>query len=206
MSTVRKYRGYECRRLHGLQRGSWGSWEVYRNGKFIDNRSTFDSCVYLIDLQPDAEPVVVKPRKRRNVQRIKTPRVISDAGRRAHGFTHETNDCTVRAISHARCISYAQAHALCRELFDRKDGKGTYYTGIVLARQPWARIAWERKWDREAQRFTTVTLDRFVADHPTGHYVVLVRGHSVAVCDGVVYDGFGVSGLVRVESAYEVIA
>lgn len=142
-----------------------------------------------------------KPVKRvRRVVRFKTPRVISDGGRVVHGFSNEVNDCTVRAISHARCISYADAHALCREMFDRQDGRGTCGTAMMLREAAWARTVHTKHIDG------TCSLDTFAAKHPRGHYIAITARHSVAVCDGIVYDSYRTSGLTRVVYACEVVA
>lgn len=146
-----------------------------------------------IDKQPDA----LAKRVRKSV-RIKTPRVVSDGGRRVCGYSHEYNDCTVRAIAHARCISYTEAHTLCAQIFGRKDKHGTRYTELILNRQSWVKpIA--------VHLLRGMTLDKFALLYPRGHFVLTTARHSVAVCDGVIYDAWKISGLCRVESAHEVI-
>lgn len=49
----------------------------------------------------------------------------TDGGRAEEGFTHERNDCTVRALRQFADISYAEAHALIKAS-GRKDGHGAY--------------------------------------------------------------------------------
>jgi hypothetical protein len=199
------YRGYQIVRQDCYRRGEYGAWRVMRDGREFEEVCSLADARWYIDRHPDAGP---RPSERvRKVTRIKTPRVISDAGRHTmHAFSHETNDCVPRAIAHARCISYAEAHEICRVQFGRKDRGGTRGCEYSLGKMPWARKAFERVWDRNEHRWRTVTLDRFVAEHPVGHFIVLVDRHALAVCDGVVYDGWAISGLKRVESAFEVIA
>jgi len=44
----------------------------------------------------------------------------------------ETNDCVVRAIANACEVSYDEAHKVTKEVFKRKDRKGTFGTSITL--------------------------------------------------------------------------
>lgn len=93
----------------------------------------------------------------------------------------ERRDCSVRAYSVVACVSYDEAHALF-ERHGRKSNRGTPYkvTKEVMAEQfPQA------KWSRSG-----ITLGRFIESHPKGHYLIHVRGHALAVCDGTLHDWF----------------
>lgn len=199
--TTHKYRGFTFVRNTCYKRGEWGSWVILdSSGIQREECTSLGECRYRVDQY--REPMPPKPPKRK-VARIKTPRIVSDGGREACGFgeRESTNrDCVVRSIAHTRCISYADAHALCAQIFEREDGKGTYGCRMMLREQGWCRDVLGGR----AQ--SHCTLDAFVAAHPRGHYLVGVAAHSVAVCDGVVYDNWRISGLKRVQYAFEVIA
>ena len=195
----RMYRGFLCHQNRGYYRGEWGRWEIWLPSSFphaaqMMDCTTFNECQYRIDRMPDAAPLA--PKRTRTVTKVRTPRMVHDAGRAACGFTNETNDCTVRAIANTRCISYAAAHALAAKIFGRKDRHGTVYTRQRLSPQSWCRNL----------NIKGGTLDAFVLAHPVGHFLVLQSRHCVAVCDGVVHDGHRTSGLSRIESVFEVFA
>jgi hypothetical protein len=140
-------------------------------------------------MRPDALPI-----KARVTSRIKTERIVCDGGKAEAGIK-DKNDCTVRAIAHARCIPYAEAHEALRKA-GRQNGKGfdIYY---YLTRQPWARAV---RWHE------CKTFDAFAMKYPKGHYILASTRHAVAVVDGAIYDSWEVSGLLRVDCAFEVIA
>jgi hypothetical protein len=199
VSTYR-YRGYTIK-------GSRGFWQINSpSGENVTYKlrryacPDIDTARYTIDRQSDAGPMPVK--RTRTVVRVKTPRVVTDSGRRAAGFSHETNDCTVRAISNARCIPYADAHTFVATLFNRKDGGRTGGWETGLQAQSWCKLVTLPPGPVGSRH--KMTLDRFVTTHPRGHYIVTIRGHTLAVCDGVAYDAGRLSGLVRVLSVFEV--
>jgi hypothetical protein len=209
--TAYTYRGYVIRSDDPsyCRRKWWVAYQpdgltplryVHANAQYLGRvleSGTLKYLRYLIDTQTLRgidKPVHVSSGKRR--VRIKAPRVNSDGGRRTEGFAHETKDCTVRAIAHTRCISYAEAHEICRVFFRRKERHGTLGTAIILGRAPWAR----------AFKTTAKTLDAFALAHPIGHFLVMTGGHATAVCDGVVYDNGPISGLCHVQGAFEVVA
>lgn len=95
----------------------------------------------------------------------------------------ESNDCAVRALSLAFNKPYAEVHALCAKI-GRVKGKGMRSSQIELAIQELSNngIAKLGKPAR-AQTFTT-----FARDHKKGNYVIIKRGHAVAMIDGVYHD------------------
>jgi len=102
-------------------------------------------------------------------------------------FANETNDCAVRAFATAACIPYADAHALLAK-HGRKDRQGTWRST--------QRKAWEESLgytpkhvvDHTGYTYQAMTLAAFLRRFTRGHWIVLTRGHSFAVVDGVVYD------------------
>lgn len=104
--------------------------------------------------------------------------IKTDGGRECDGFTHEKNDCVVRALSIAYDINYAKIHSDLKKL-GRKDGRG-FHTADVMKGRP---IVWI-KYQHEIKR----TVTGFLKDHPTGRYVVRIKGHAFPVIDGVIHD------------------
>jgi hypothetical protein len=92
----------------------------------------------------------------------------------------ERKDCAVRAFSVAACVSYSTAQEIYQR-HGRNPNKGTpfFVTERVMATEfPDA-------------LFTThndITLPKFVRLYNKGHYLVHVRGHALAVVDGVIHD------------------
>lgn len=99
----------------------------------------------------------------------------------ASGGSFEHNDCVVRAFATAACVSYEAAHELFKR-HGRKDRHKTYplTTKAVMAE------AFPGLEPRLHPCGTT--LARFVEENHTGHYIVHVSGHALAVVDGVVHD------------------
>ena len=122
------------------------------------------------------------------------------------GFTHETNDCSVRAMVNAFGLPYAYAHATMAAA-GRKEKKGMlnrYIHNVVTGTH-------EGKFGKqlatvgrkEGQR--QVTIATFCKYHPYGSYYCIVRGHAFAVVDGVVQDsGRNKSGKL-IHTVYEIV-
>ena len=130
----------------------------------------------------------------------------------------EQNDCVVRAFMNAAQMTYTDAHAMVARVFGRKPGRGTVGTiGIlreVIDRRteiiPGRRIeflgsnmggvdctkaaAAERsilinpKYPKGNGRFAPFTVGKFLQQHHTGAYIVIVKGHALAIRDGIMYE------------------
>ena len=99
----------------------------------------------------------------------------------------EHNDCTVKAFAVAFDTTYDKAHAFLKEYCGRKNRHG------IRAREHLPHKLKKTKtqivedaWD--IQNGTGITLNAFCKKYPTGRFFVTVRGHAIAVVDGVVYD------------------
>jgi hypothetical protein len=95
-------------------------------------------------------------------------------------FPNENNDCVVRAISVAGCISYAEAHKALADA-GRRNARGTKIQTSISALEKLFPKAASTPVPRQ-------TLLYFMHTHRTGHYVVFVSRHAVAVVDGTLYD------------------
>lgn len=113
----------------------------------------------------------------------------SDGGRVASGFGFERNDCVVRAIAHAYEIPYAEAHAKMKAL-GREDKKPTYYMRDKM------KNGFEFKHHMNFDGKRTITLKTFLKRKYKGNYIIRIRGHALAVIDGVLVD----SGIPRLGS------
>ena len=114
----------------------------------------------------------------------------------------EHNDCVVKAIASAAEMDYDSAHQFVKETFNRKNGKGTFGlgTGMNLLSKNGKQINGKNvqiiseehntmlyyvvvKGVKKLRATTTAT---FIKKHPIGSYVVVVKGHTFTIKDGVV--------------------
>lgn len=127
------------------------------------------------------------------VQEYSTLRQItkfSDGGKKEFGFSHERNDCAVRAISLAYDVSYPVAHSMLKN-YGRKDGHGTYGFGRYMDSQP--HIASRKAgFDKSVNKFfkSLGSIQKFVKENNKGVFVILISGHTFCVKDGVIHDNF----------------
>lgn len=122
----------------------------------------------------------------------------------------ETNDCVVRAIANSAGCTYTEAHNLAKKHYQRRFRKGTHTVSILRkSSELFAElgfqtnnVSWSQFWEgKQARKFGTI--NQFVKANPSGRHFLLVRGHALAVVDGVVYDNAGrTSGRHRVEIAF----
>lgn len=92
---------------------------------------------------------------------------------------NERNDCVVRAISVAGCMSYADAHALLRR-HGRRWRRGTPIQVTIQAIK--------EAFGAPCEYIGGIGLSHFAIMHPTGHYVCLTSSHAFALVEGKVYD------------------
>lgn len=91
---------------------------------------------------------------------------------------NETNDCTVVSLSVLLGVPYLEAHARMRQ-GGREHRKGRFMHKAA---------AWANMTQLRGILDKGVTLNQFVTAHPRGRFWVEVRGHALAVVDGVVHD------------------
>ena len=107
----------------------------------------------------------------------------------------ERYDCAVRALMVAACVDYNTAHAACKAA-GRADRDGTAEWTLARAIDvlvPGGAAQYIGEHGTVAGgafrcRIKRPTLGAWLAEHATGHYIVLVPGHYLAVVDGVVHD------------------
>jgi hypothetical protein len=125
----------------------------------------------------------------------------TDSGRRAAGFPDERNDCVVRAIAGGLDVPYAEAHALCKDEFSRRDKCGTRNFEFF-------------KWmnsitkniinDVVHGKCKSITVEKFVAENPKGTFICRYSGHAFAVRDGVMLDTTTPRGGRRITHVWQV--
>ena len=101
----------------------------------------------------------------------------------AEGSSQELNDCAVRAFSVAACVSYEEAYKLFKGA-GRRDNTSTSLdisNRVVRQEIPGAKHYLDYALKR-------ITLKKFVEENPKGHFIVGVKCHALAICDGVVHD------------------
>ena len=111
----------------------------------------------------------------------------------------ETNDCVVFAFASAFGTDYDTAHAEVKQRFKREDKKGTGSGRLIEGLQVGA--TFNGKTVTEVVKNPTtnykaygqvvprsIRLSSFAANKPKGTYFVLVRGHAIAIKDGVIVD------------------
>lgn len=98
----------------------------------------------------------------------------------------ETNDCMVVSFATVWNAPYESAHQHIRTQFQRKPRRGVpYEIGREQAMQRCPKTKMRAGPYTENNR---ISLERFCKAHPEGRYWVFVRGHALAVIDGVIYD------------------
>lgn len=130
----------------------------------------------------------------------------------------EQNDCVVRAFMNAAQITYTAAHRIVADTFGRKPGHGTFGTIHTLKKVidegamiiPGRRIEClgtsfrvgdftkaeakangyliNPKYPKGKGRFAPFTVGKFLQQHTTGAYIVIVKGHALAIRDGIMYE------------------
>jgi hypothetical protein len=138
---------------------------------------------------------------------------IKDTDTKAKG---ERNDCFVRAVMNACQVSYDEAHAIAATEFGRQSGKGTKgvhlklktmstageklagrtiqclgifsATPVTPAQAKEKNILLNLKYPKGGGTYSGFTVGKFRDQHAKGSFIVLVKGHALAIRDGKIYD------------------
>jgi hypothetical protein len=107
------------------------------------------------------------------------------------------NDCAVRSLMVAACVDYAVAYDACARA-GRKESQGMFPEAFYVAIREFApAVQYARP---------RITLARFVVANARGHFVLFVRGHFLALCDGIVFDwDKGISSAGRQRGAKRIV-
>lgn len=97
----------------------------------------------------------------------------------------ESHDCVVRALSLAFNRAYPEVHEICAKA-GRKPRRGMRNKQIDNALKV---LTGTRSSELERfMRGKRCTLATFAKDNPKGNFIVIKRGHAVALIDGVYHD------------------
>lgn len=128
------------------------------------------------------------------------------------GFTHEKNDCTVRALQHSTGISYEEAHTFMKK-HGREDGKGAMsnfiypkfaMNGKKLTHSGFLGECIDKKGGyRKRYRFPTI--NQMIQKLGKGSYILNINRHVIALVDGIVKDSHISGGKSRVKSYFTVV-
>lgn len=100
---------------------------------------------------------------------------------RSIGYTHEHNDCTVRALSVAANIPYEQCHEAFKH-YGRKDKHG-----LTNIKKIFPKVC-HRLGLKSRQVARSGTINKLVKKYPTGRIYCTMRGHAFCIVDGVPHD------------------
>ena len=123
----------------------------------------------------------------------KNPRLVSK-------HHNESNDCTVRATSIAMQMDYDEVHSIYA-----KHGRRPY-RGVTVRKMGEVLKSITNKPQEMIRTLDEPTFSRFAKEHPKGRFIVVKRGHAVALIDGMWYDAHVscVGGRSKVKFYYEV--
>ena len=136
----------------------------------------------------------------------------------------EKDDCFVRALAVAGEVDYQTAHQTAKEVFGRKDRKGTLGymisaaflkaedAGMMIGGKKLEVAVLGRRDIKNRYKlkgeviYRQKTLKSFIESHPVGSYIVTVAGHALAVIDGELADWSkeGFKPTRKVQAAYRV--
>lgn len=97
----------------------------------------------------------------------------------------ETNDCCVVALTVALNSKYDDVHSFLSRNNLRVSKRGMTRDSVLKIPSLFNRVKCRVGPYSDTNR---ITLSNFIKKHSQGRYFVLVRGHALAVVDGVVYD------------------
>lgn len=120
-------------------------------------------------------------------------------------ITSEKDDCVVLSMMSAADAGYRDAHTYCSKVFNRRFRKGVLISRESLAKSINCSLNGyklsvlgvnSKMGPRYASEFPVYTngdkdwtVQRFIENHQVGRYVIIVKGHALAVIDGVLHGG-----------------
>ena len=145
----------------------------------------------------------------------------------------ETNDCVVRTFATAFSMNYDDAHSYVKTHFNRQNRKGVIRYGSTMNRKALIREVINNKYMKALGRNTgafamngtpiltlnypikvkgekkerKMTVGMFTKVYPKGTYIIMVKGHTFTIKNGVVYGNESDSKKAKrvVLAAWEVI-
>lgn len=100
------------------------------------------------------------------------------------GRNNDTNCCTVVALSIVTGENYIYCHEYLSK-YGRKYRKGMNTLDVIDALEELKGHVVE---DLGYSNDNRITINRFIKENPRGRFYCLVRGHAIAIVDGVLHD------------------
>ena len=127
----------------------------------------------------------------------------------------EKNDCVVRAFANACDVTYESAHQVVKEVFGRKDKRGVTMFNFIMKQIKsikFDQLGQLSLFDNDVierniqhlgdapklggklinkkykHKKVAYTVKEFARQYKTGNYIVAVKGHALAICNGVIID------------------
>lgn len=129
----------------------------------------------------------------KNFYKMKNKYLICKNAHYDDKFSHETKDCTVRALTHAFKVEYSAAHQILKE-FGRKDRRGCnfrLFMEIHKCKDDKRQITYKGELFNISfirHQRPHMTVKTFVENHPKGIYIIRVPRRVFAIVDGKIYD------------------
>lgn len=98
----------------------------------------------------------------------------------ANNHNNDIMDCTIRAISTAENKSWDYTY---KKLSDLARKEGLMFDSVEFIEE-----YLDNRYRRQCHYSKTV--GEFIEEHPTGKYIITMRGHVTCVIDGTCYDTF----------------
>jgi len=129
-------------------------------------------------------------------------------------FPHESNDCSVRALANCLQIPYATAHKMLAKHTNRQTGRGPDLVSLhkLLKGLGFSCTALGTTYTARHLKLKDCTVKHLPKGATLGSIVptirgnayLIVRGHALAVRDGVAYDmGYEISARLPVAAIYK---
>lgn len=108
-------------------------------------------------------------------------------------YSYESNDCTVRATTLAMGLDYIEVHKKFTSA-GRKERRGVTLhvmekaLSLITGKSKRFSMGYEAIKNRHPYDFAYPSFAKFAKLHPKGKFIVIKRGHAVALINGVWYD------------------
>lgn len=115
----------------------------------------------------------------------------SDGGKHKSGFDNERNDCVVRTLSNASCLTYIEAYALAARFGRAKHhGMRTYAMNHMLGKAVRDEVPELSHLKVTYIQDRPKTVRQLIERYSTGTYFVSLNNHVFVLSDGKVLDSF----------------
>lgn len=115
-------------------------------------------------------------------------------------FKVDNKACTVVAFTKVFDTTYDKAYNFIKSSCGRVRGVGLTRKQIDKVFDNVKKNKWVKG---EYSNNNRITINQFTKKHPNGRFYCIVRGHAIAIIDGVVYD-YKEAGRRQIQTAYRV--